>query len=176
MKAAWQATEKFAVDSFAWQVEPVRLPPRTDGPFAEAASKQTLEDAKATTARRNNAAFQIAWHARKDRPIDVTCLELGRARVLHLPGEPFIEYQLFAQAQRPDLAVFVAGYGDDGTGYIPTAKGYLEGGYEPTVALAAPCEKVLVQSASVPEPTTWRKFVPTIRPGATAFSVWLPTF
>ena len=58
--------------------------------------------------------------------------------IVHLPGEPFSEYQLFAQAQRPDLAVFVAGYGHDGTGYIPTAKGYLEGGYEPTVALAGP--------------------------------------
>jgi hypothetical protein len=138
MKDAWQATGKFAVDGFNWKVEPVRLSPRSDGSFGEAASRQTLDDAKATAVKRNNAAFQLAWHARKDRPIDLTCLEIGRARALHLPGESFIEYQLFAQQQRPDLDVFVAGYGDDGTGYIPTAKGYLEGGYEPTVALTAP--------------------------------------
>src|ERR1700694_3341814 len=37
-------------------------------------------------------------------------------------------------------------------------------------------EKLLVQSAGVPEPGTWRKFVPTIRPGAMAVSGWLPTF
>ena len=73
-----------------------------------------------------------------DRPIDVTCLDLGQALVLHLPGEPFIEYQLRAQALRKDMFVCVAGYGDDGPGYIPTAKAYFEGGYETTVALAGP--------------------------------------
>jgi hypothetical protein len=64
--------------------------------------------------------------------------------VLHLPGEPFIEYQLKAQALRKDAFVCVAGYGDGGPGYIPTARAYLEGGYEPTVALAGPqCEDIL---------------------------------
>ena len=57
--------------------------------------------------------------------------------VLHLPGEPFIEYQLKAQQLRKDVFVCVAGYGDGGPGYIPTDQAYLEGGYEPTVALAA---------------------------------------
>ena len=61
--------------------------------------------------------------------------------MLHLPGEPFIEYQLAAQKLRKDTFVCVAGYGDGGPGYIPTDKAFLEGGYEPTVALAAPCEK-----------------------------------
>src|SRR5205814_8212186 len=102
---------------------------------------------KAPAARRNNAAFQLAWHARQDRPVGVTCLVLGRARVFHLPGEPFIEYQLFAQQQRPDLPVFVAGYGDGGPGYIPTAKAYLEGGYEPTVALAGPESEEILNRA-----------------------------
>jgi hypothetical protein len=37
----------------------------------------------------------------------------------------------------------VAGYGDDGTGYIPTDAAFLEGGYEPTVALAAPSETTM---------------------------------
>jgi hypothetical protein len=44
---------------------------------------------------------------------------------------------------RKDRFVCVAGYGDGGPGYIPTDQAYLEGGYEPTVALAAPCEKQL---------------------------------
>ncbi len=46
-----------------------------------------------------------------------------------------MEYQLAAQKMRPDAIVNVAAYGDDGPGHIPTAKAYLEGGYEPTVAL-----------------------------------------
>ena len=45
-----------------------------------------------------------------------------------------------------DRAVCVAGYGDGGPGYIPTARAYLEGGYEPTVALAAPCEELLTRA------------------------------
>jgi hypothetical protein len=102
-----------------------------------------LEDGKAPKARRGNAAFQLAWLKRIERPIELTCLDLGKAVVLHLPGEPFVEYQLAAQKMRTDF-VCVAGYGDGGPGYIPTDRAFLEGGYEPTVALAAPCEKKLL--------------------------------
>jgi hypothetical protein len=66
---------------------------------------------------------------------------------LFLPGESFIEYQLAAQRMRPDATVQVAAYGDDGPGYIPTAPAYLEGGYEPTVALSGPdSEAILVKA------------------------------
>jgi hypothetical protein len=106
-----------------------------------------LNDPKATAAHRNNAAFQLSWQARKDRPIDLTCLDLGGARILHLPGEPFVEYQLFARDQRLDLAVCVAAYGDGGPGYIPTARAFQQGGYEPTVALAAPDSEMVLQAA-----------------------------
>jgi len=64
-----------------------------------------------------------------------------------LPGEPFVEYQLKAQQLRKDSFVCVAGYGDGGPGYIPTAKAFLEGGYEPAVALAAPeTEEILTRT------------------------------
>ncbi|MFO0811079.1 MAG: hypothetical protein U0746_20810 [Gemmataceae bacterium] len=144
MKVAWSATQRFTVDTFTWKAEPVRLPVRDDGSFAEAASRQVLEDAKATAAKRNNAALQLAWRARRERPIEITFLDFGAAAVLHLPGEPFVEYQLFAQSLRPDVCV--AGYGDGGPGYIPTAAAYLEGGYEPTVALAAPESEAMLRA------------------------------
>jgi hypothetical protein len=147
MTAAWKATERFALDGFSWRVEPVQLPPRKEPIFGEAASRQVLDDPKQTAARRNNAAFQLAWLARRDRPIGLTCLDLRRVEVLHLPGEPFVEYQLFAQQQRPDKAVCVAGYGDGGPGYIPTAAAYLEGGYEPTVALAGLESEAILHTA-----------------------------
>jgi hypothetical protein len=147
MVGAWKATERFAVNSFSWRVEPVQLPARTESNFGAEASRQVLNDPKATAARRDNAGFQLAWLARKDRPIDLTCLDLGRSRVLHLPGEPFVEYQLFARDQRPDLAICVAGYGDGGPGYIPTARAFQQGGYEPTVALAAPESEAILQAA-----------------------------
>jgi hypothetical protein len=146
MKASWEATARHKLDGWAWRVEPVKMPPRAEKAFGAEESRKVLEDAKQPAAKRNNAAFQLAWLARLDRPIDFTCLDLGKALVLHLPGEPFIEYQLKAQDLRPDAFVCVAGYGDDGPGYIPTAKAFLEGGYEPTVALAAPGEALMVKA------------------------------
>ncbi len=59
-----------------------------------------------------------------------TCLSLGSARILNMPGELFVEYQLAAKAMRPDLFVTMAAYGDDGPAYIGTAIAYKQGGYE----------------------------------------------
>jgi hypothetical protein len=143
MKVAWKATQRHKVDGWEWRIEPVKLPPRKEPSFGEEQSRKDLEDAKQKPARRNNAAFQLAWLKRIDRPIELTCLDFGKALVLHLPGEAFVEYQLKAQEQRKDGFVCVASYGDGGPGYIPTAKAYLEGGYEPTVALAGPSEELL---------------------------------
>jgi hypothetical protein len=144
MRAAWKATTRHAVESWSWRVERLKLSPRREKSFGAEQSKAVLENGKAGKAQRGNAAFQLAWLARIERPIDLGCLDLGPAVVLHLPGEPFIEYQLAAQKLRNDALVCVAGYGDGGPGYIPPDRAFLEGGYEPTVALAAPCERQLL--------------------------------
>src|SRR6516164_6845957 len=143
MKAAWKATVRHELKAWAWRVEPLKLAPRKEKSFGAEESRKVLENPKESKARRGNAALQMAWLKRIDRPIELTCLDLGKAQVLHLPGEPFIEYQLKAQELRKDAFVCVAGYGDDGPGYIPTDKAFLEGGYEPTVALAAASEELM---------------------------------
>jgi hypothetical protein len=51
------------------------------------------------------------------------------------------------QELRPDAFVCVAGYGDGGPGYIPTAAAYFEGGYETTVALSGPGSEALLNQA-----------------------------
>jgi hypothetical protein len=147
MAQAWAKTAKHAVQQFQWRVEPVRLPPRGEATFGEEQSRAVLTDANATRARRHNAAFQLAWLRRLERPIELTCLGFGRAQVLHLPGEPFIEYQLRAQQVRKDSFVCVAGYGDGGPGYIPTAGAYVQGGYEPTVSLCGPRSEEILHGA-----------------------------
>jgi hypothetical protein len=146
MKAAWEATQRYPLTGWDWRVQAVKFRPRREKSFGEEESRAVLADARASKARRGNAALQLGWLARIDRPIELTCLDLGRALVLHLPGEPFIEYQLKAQALRKDRFACVAGYGDGGPGYIPTDKAYAEGGYEPTVALAAPAEEMLTRA------------------------------
>ena len=143
MKAAWTATRRHAVKELRWRVEPVKFAPRREKSFGEADSLAALRDPKQSKAKCCNAAFQLAWLKRIKEPVELTCLEAGPARVLHLPGEPFIEYQLKAQKLGKDRFVCVAVYGDGGTGYIPTDRAFFEGGYEPTVALAAPCERTL---------------------------------
>ncbi|MCS6863452.1 MAG: hypothetical protein RMJ56_10565 [Gemmataceae bacterium] len=148
MVAAWKSTKTQAVRDFAWRFKPVKLPPRNEASFGEEESRKSLADAKASAAKRNNAAFQLAWLKRHNIPIEVNCLDFhNKVLTLFLPGEAFVEYQLAAQKMRPDAVVQVAAYGDDGPGYIPTAKAYLEGGYEPTVALVGPeSEDILLRA------------------------------
>lgn len=148
MVAAAKDVKRIEAKEFAWRFEPVSLPPRKEASFGAEESAKALADVKATDARRNNAAFQLSWLKRKDTPIEVSCLAFGEGVLnLFLPGEAFIEYQLAAQKLRADAVVNVAAYGDGGPGYIPTAKAYLEGGYEPTVALAGPESEAILLAA-----------------------------
>ena len=148
MVAAWKDTKHAEVKEWEWRFEMVKLLPRKEASFGAEESKKALNDEKATAAKRNNAAYQLAWLKRKDTPIEVNCLDFGgKVLNLFLPGEAFVEYQLAAQKLRADAVVNVAAYGDGGPGYIPTAKAYLEGGYEPTVALAGPDSEDILLSA-----------------------------
>jgi len=132
MKRAWENTKKEAItsDSVHWEVEPVSFPPASSiksiGSWVKGADPVFLA----------NNLFKTAWKDRvqKGKKIDITCLKIGKVRILGLPGEAFIEYQLLAKAERPDLFVAVAAYGDYGTGYIPTSEAYRQGGYEVTEA------------------------------------------
>jgi hypothetical protein len=146
MKAAWEATKRHPLREATWRIEKVKFQARREASFGEEASLAVLKDEKAAKARRGNAALQLAWLKRIERPVELTCLDLGPALLLHLPGEAFIEYQLKAQQARKDAFVCTASYGDGGMGYIPTERAFFEGGYEPTVALAAPCEERLTKA------------------------------
>ncbi len=161
MKHSWGDQKKWLVKDWDWRFERVKLPPRKEASFGAEKSRLTLNDVKATAARRNNAAFQLAWLKRLETPIEVNCLDFGgKVLNLFLPGEAFIEYQLAAHKMRPDVVLNIAAYGDDGPGYIPTAKAYLQGGYEPGVALAGPeSEEILLK--------TLRKLLKTEGKGST---------
>jgi hypothetical protein len=129
MEAAWEAARAnrspIRAKDVGWSVSPVTLPvadhvPKDD-PF-----RKRMESG---------------------RKIDVACLRLGAARVLHLPGELFVEYQLAAQKMQPDAFVCMAAYGDGGPSYIGTEVAYGQGGYEtsPRSSKVAPSvERVLM--------------------------------
>jgi len=68
----------------------------------------------------------------KNRNYPLTLLRVGNARILLLPGELFVEYQLFAQSVVPDNFLALAANCSDNFLYLPLAKHLDEGGYETT--------------------------------------------
>jgi len=130
MKRAFEATKKFplAGTDIGWETVPVKLP------LAAHLNREDLIKALKTEPARGyiSKADQLAWVVRSEsgHAIDIACLRVGEVRVLHMPGELFVEYQLAAKAMRPDLHVAMAAYGDYGPAYIGTTKAYAEGGYE----------------------------------------------
>lgn len=132
MKQAWESTKKAPLSAadVAWKVERVVLP--LGDHLNEDELARTVADEGAAPSARFNAAADLAWLRRctNDDPIDIGCLTLNGARVLHMPGELFVEYQLAAAKQREDLFVAMAAYGEYAPGYIGTAIAYEEGGYE----------------------------------------------
>lgn len=147
MRRAWESTQRepLTADAVKWQVEPVALPPAPH--LSVEALETALKQKDAPNKFQANAA-RLAWLRRSQagHQIDAACLTLGRARVLHLPGELFVEYQLAAKAACPDLFVAMAAYGDYGTGYIGTEIAYTQGGYETGIVsrVAPEVEKVLM--------------------------------
>jgi hypothetical protein len=131
MRRAWQSTKRqpISVADVGWTVESVALPPGTNLNAAKLES-DLKERTKAFVAA--GGASRLAWLRRcqAGHQLEVQCLRLGRGRILHLPGELFVEYQLAAKAMRPDLFVAVAAYGDYAPWYIGTAVAYQQGGYE----------------------------------------------
>jgi hypothetical protein len=130
MKKAWETMQKTPVsaDDLGWTVEPVVLPlgkhvvvEELEKSLADPDTKDRPEVAKTLT---------FARRCLSGDTIDVQCLRLGGARVLHMPGELCVEYQLKAQKIREDLFVAMAAYGEYAPGYICTAIAYTQGGYE----------------------------------------------
>ena len=132
LQRAWRSTVRQPIDAAAveWRVAPVALPL---APHLDAAKlKATLEDASLPESNRLAAAGKLAYVGRvlAGHRIDLTCLRLGQANLLHMPGELFVEYQLAAQEMKSDGVVCLAAYGDGGPAYIGTEISYAEGGYE----------------------------------------------
>jgi len=149
MQAARAAERRHPVDAIRWSAVSVRLPHREGSEFGEEAIVAAMRDTRSELKFRANAARYLAWLrlTKAGRAIPVTCLHLGPAHVLHLPGELFVEYQLAAQKEAAE-PVALAAYGDYGPMYIGTAKAYTEGGYEtgPVSRVAPAVEEILLEA------------------------------
>ena len=146
MVASEQALVRWPLGAVRWAVVPVCLPPRED--MEEAGLLAALQEEADGAKIHSKPALMLTYWRRRERPIPFSCLQLGEhVAIAHLPGETFIEYQLHAQAARPDAFVAVAGYGDLGTGYITLASSFAEGGYEPNDAFVSGASEALMRGA-----------------------------
>ncbi|MCA9117082.1 MAG: neutral/alkaline non-lysosomal ceramidase N-terminal domain-containing protein [Planctomycetaceae bacterium] len=132
MRAAWESTKRVPLQpaDVHWHTRRVLLPLKTS--MQADAISAVLHNPQASDRQRFGAALKLSWMERvaAKQPIDVSCLRLGPACVLHLPGELFVEYQLAAQQMQPEMFVCLAAYCDNGPGYIGTREAYAQGGYE----------------------------------------------
>ena len=146
MIEAESASKEIAPDDAQWKSTAIRLPPRPD--MNEDELRATLRDASQSVAERSRAALKLAYLERGAIPIEIAALHFGRElSLLHLPGEAFIEYQLFAHNLRPDALVAVAAYGDCGPGYICREQSFAQGGYEPIDSFVAPRSEQILKDA-----------------------------
>ncbi|MCX6902091.1 MAG: hypothetical protein NTW03_01160 [Verrucomicrobia bacterium] len=150
MRRAWDNTKRQPISAadVGWAVESVALPP------AKHLTPEKLESdlkERAGAFAAAGGASRLAWLRRCQAglQLEVQCLRLGRSRILHLPGELFVEYQLAAKAMRPDLFVALAAYGDYAPWYVGTEAAYQQGGYEtgPDASNVAPEVEAVLMGA-----------------------------
>ncbi len=140
-------TKRFPATGFDWSVVDVKFGRRREPEFSSGYCRRVLADPKASVSQRLKAAITLAWNerVRAGETVPLYRLAIGSVQMVHLPGEPFVEYQLAAQKMASGAFVAVAGFGDCGMSYIGGDGIFTDrGGYEQTWALAGPCEDLLL--------------------------------
>lgn len=143
MKTSVESTQYKPAQDANWRSVPLRFEPRNDDRFNVADSDIIMRDGGKSPLERLIAAMFLSWAQRVEQPIDLTMMRLGDIVFVHLPGEPMIEFQRYAQELLPDAFVAVAAYGDCGPAYICPDRVYAEGGYEATASHSAPGAEAL---------------------------------
>jgi len=139
MAASAASTRFVPAGPIRWRTTTVSLPAKKKEKKAEKGEKgREKEEAVAQQQKRPQGSIG---------PIEMSSLQMGDVRILHLPGEPMVHFQHYAQELARDQLVAVAGYGDGSAGYICTAKAFEEGGYEPRASRLAPPAQGVLEAA-----------------------------
>ncbi|MFO0427024.1 MAG: hypothetical protein ACK526_10715 [Planctomyces sp.] len=136
-------------DQITWKSSPIRFTVREDGPFHPDALRQQLDRKQPFSSRLTASMFSsFGERLRNGHVGQATRLRIGNIAIVHLPGEPFVEFQLFAQRNAAaDSFVCVAGYGDCGVWYYGPDHIFTDrGGFEQTWSLTGPCEKKVMKA------------------------------
>lgn len=147
MKASIAATRFEPVRKLRWRNIDLHLPLKLTADASPASLRSRLENAGAQSGQDSYRTAISLVFAIRQRPLQATSLEAGRVWILHIPGEPMLEFQRYAHAERPDEFIVVAGYGDMSPGYLCTDRAFAEGGYEPSASNAGPGTEARVKEA-----------------------------
>lgn len=129
MKEAWQQTKKIPATSISFQKSAIQLNYIKDPRFTKEKLEETLHCTQQSVTDRIMAAMSLASLKRVEakREIEVPAIDFGgKGKLLLLPGESFVGYQLFAQKVLPDEFVVTVGYGECWPGYVPTQQAFDE--------------------------------------------------
>jgi len=129
MLAAWDSTQRLPLNKIDFRCVQMKLKPRQGPGFSLEDFRRILADPAQKRLARFEAALGLSWRQRTDsgHHIDVPVIDFGAVQIILLPAETFVQYQLWAQAMRPDSFVMAVGYGECAPGYIPTAQAASEG-------------------------------------------------
>ena len=148
MQAAIAQTQFAPARDLVWRTQSLTLPLRAAKEAVAAQSRGWLATpTQSDSMRVYEGAMRLAFVERLGRPIQVTSLPIGNVHILHLPGEPMLDFQFFAQQTKPRDFVAVAGYGDCGPAYICTDQAIAEGGYEPSASNVGQGSEALLKQA-----------------------------
>ena len=74
----------------------------------------------------------------EDLRAEIQVLAVGPVAFVAIPGEYFVELGMRIQKESPFPYTFIVELANADLGYIPTRRGFEEGGYEPTSTVLAP--------------------------------------
>jgi hypothetical protein len=115
-------------EDMAWQSQSFPFPAAE---CKRASLRAELADPSVAPARKRIAAPVLgAMEYVGSTPYRLSMLSLGSASIIFMAGEPFVEYQLFAQSLVPERFLAVAANCGDDFLYLPTAAAFPQGGYE----------------------------------------------
>jgi hypothetical protein len=132
MRKAWEQTVKATMlqSDFNWRNVEIQLP--LGEHLVEEDLLVSLLDNQQDSLKKFTAAKQLAWlrRTKSGHKVNISAIQFANVRLLNLPGESCLEYQLAAQKMKTGEHVCTAAYEEYGSGYICAKIAYSQGGYE----------------------------------------------
>ncbi|MBI1356239.1 MAG: hypothetical protein GC160_18000 [Acidobacteria bacterium] len=129
MRTAWNETRRTPLEQARFRLTTLDFEPRQAEGYSMEEMRRRLTETERPFRDLYPAALGLSWLLRLEqgRPVDLPCIDFGTAQLALLPAESFVQYQLWAQQERPDSFVMALGYSECAPGYIPTAQDAAEG-------------------------------------------------